>query len=51
MVNGWLYDPKDGNTYNITAELTSSSIITARVYADPYARPHRNLIPRSAASC
>ena len=30
--NGWLYDPKDGNTYNVTAELTSSSIITARVY-------------------
>ena len=30
--NGWLYDPKDGITYNITAELTSPSIITARVY-------------------
>jgi uncharacterized protein (DUF2147 family) len=30
--NGWLYDPKDGNTYNITAELTSPSVITARVY-------------------
>jgi uncharacterized protein (DUF2147 family) len=32
--NGWLYDPKDGITYNITAELTSPSIITARVYRD-----------------
>jgi uncharacterized protein (DUF2147 family) len=30
--NGWLYDPKDGNTYNVTAELTSPGIITARVY-------------------
>ena len=30
--NGWLYDPKDGITYNVTAELTSPSIITARVY-------------------
>lgn len=30
--NGWLYDPKDGVTYNVTAELTSPSTITARVY-------------------
>jgi uncharacterized protein (DUF2147 family) len=30
--NGWLYDPKDGSTYNVTAELTSPSKITARVY-------------------
>ena len=30
--NGWLYDPKDGITYNVSAELTSPSIITARVY-------------------
>lgn len=30
--NGWLYDPKDGITYNITAERTSPRIITARVY-------------------
>ena len=30
--NGWLYDPKDGITYNVTAERTSPSIITARVY-------------------
>ena len=30
--NGWLYDPKDGITYNLTAELTSPTIITARVY-------------------
>ena len=29
---GWLYDPKDGVTYNLTAELTSPTIITARVY-------------------
>jgi uncharacterized protein (DUF2147 family) len=30
--NGWLYDPKDGITYNVIAELTSPTIITARVY-------------------
>jgi uncharacterized protein (DUF2147 family) len=30
--NGWLYDPKDGVTYNVSAELTSPSMITARVY-------------------
>ena len=30
--NGWLYDPKDGITYNVTAKLTSPSTITARVY-------------------
>ena len=30
--NGWLYDPKDGITYNVTAERTSPSMITARVY-------------------
>jgi uncharacterized protein (DUF2147 family) len=30
--NGWLYDPKDGITYNVTAELTSPTIIAARVY-------------------
>jgi uncharacterized protein (DUF2147 family) len=30
--NGWLYDPKDGVTYNVTAELTSATMITARVY-------------------
>jgi len=31
---GWLYDPKDGITYNVDAELTSPSTITARVYRD-----------------
>lgn len=30
--HGWLYDPKDGVTYHVTAVLTSPSIITARVY-------------------
>lgn len=30
--NGWLYDPKDGVTYNVAAELTSPGAITARVY-------------------
>ena len=30
--NGWLYDPKDGITYRVSAELTSASTITARVY-------------------
>jgi uncharacterized protein (DUF2147 family) len=30
--NGRLYDPKDGVTYNVSAELTSPGTITARVY-------------------
>ena len=30
--NGWLYDPKDGITYRVSAELTSANTITARVY-------------------
>jgi uncharacterized protein (DUF2147 family) len=30
--NGWLYDPEDGNTYNVSAEVTSPRTITARVY-------------------
>lgn len=50
--NGSLYDPKDGITYNVSAELTSPGIITARVYrGTPSARPHRNPGSRSAASC
>jgi uncharacterized protein (DUF2147 family) len=30
--NGWLYDPKDGVTYNLSAELTTPTTISARVY-------------------
>jgi uncharacterized protein (DUF2147 family) len=30
--NGWLYDPQDGNTYNLTAELTAPDRMSARVY-------------------
>ncbi|HEY1298864.1 MAG TPA: DUF2147 domain-containing protein, partial [Stellaceae bacterium] len=30
--NGWLYDPKDGATYNVTAELTAPDRLSARVY-------------------
>ena len=30
--NGWLYDPKDGVTYNLTAELTAPDRLSARVY-------------------
>ena len=30
--NGWLYDPKDGVTYDVTAELTASNTISARIY-------------------
>jgi uncharacterized protein (DUF2147 family) len=30
--NGWLYDPKDGVTYNVSAELTAPDTISARVY-------------------
>jgi uncharacterized protein (DUF2147 family) len=34
--NGWLYDPKDGTTYNVTAELITPNTISARVYrGDP----------------
>lgn len=29
---GWLYDPQDGVTYDVTAELTSPTTISARVY-------------------
>lgn len=30
--NGWLYDPQDGNTYDVTDELTAPDRISARVY-------------------
>ena len=30
--DGWLYDPQDGVTYNVNAELTSPTTISARVY-------------------
>ena len=30
--NGWLYDPHDGHTYNVTAGVTSPNRISARVY-------------------
>jgi uncharacterized protein (DUF2147 family) len=30
--DGWLYDPKDGVTYDVTAELTASNTISARIY-------------------
>jgi uncharacterized protein (DUF2147 family) len=30
--NGWLYDPKDGVTYDVDAELTAPNTLTARVY-------------------
>src|SRR5258708_4757475 len=29
---GWLYDPKDGVTYDVTAELTASNTLSARIY-------------------
>lgn len=29
---GWLYDPENGKTYDVSAELTSGDEITARVY-------------------
>jgi uncharacterized protein (DUF2147 family) len=29
---GWLYDPHDGATYDVTAELTSPTTISARIY-------------------
>lgn len=30
--DGWFYNPDDGRTYRVTAELTSDDLITARVY-------------------
>lgn len=30
--SGWLYDPQDGVTYDVTAELTAPNTINARVY-------------------
>ena len=30
--NGWFYNPKDGKTYNISAELRSATMIVARIY-------------------
>lgn len=30
--DGWFYNPDDGRTYKVTAELTSDDLITARVY-------------------
>jgi uncharacterized protein (DUF2147 family) len=30
--NGWLYDPQDGTTYDLTAERTAPDKISARVY-------------------
>jgi len=30
--NGWLYDPHDGHTYNVTAGVSSPNRISARVY-------------------
>jgi uncharacterized protein (DUF2147 family) len=29
---GWFYNPDDGKTYRVTAELTSDDLITARIY-------------------
>jgi uncharacterized protein (DUF2147 family) len=30
--SGWLYDPEDGTTYDVTAELTAPDTRSARVY-------------------
>lgn len=30
--SGWLYDPQDGVTYDVTAELTAPNAISARIY-------------------
>ena len=30
--DGWFYNPKDGKTYNISAELRSATMIVARIY-------------------
>ena len=30
---GWFYNPYDGKTYNVSAELRSANLIVARVYS------------------
>ena len=30
--DGWFYNPDDGDTYSVTAELRSSDVIVARIY-------------------
>ncbi|WP_207792058.1 DUF2147 domain-containing protein [Siccirubricoccus phaeus] len=30
---GWFYNPEDGRTYNVTAELRSADLIVARIYS------------------
>jgi uncharacterized protein (DUF2147 family) len=30
---GWFYNPEDGKTYNVTAELRSADLIVARIYS------------------
>lgn len=30
--DGWFYNPDDGKTYQVTAELTSNDLIAARIY-------------------
>ena len=30
---GWFYNPDDGGTYNVSAELRSADLLVARVYA------------------
>ena len=31
--DGWFYNPDDGETYNISADLTSADVMVARIYA------------------
>jgi uncharacterized protein (DUF2147 family) len=33
-IDGWFYNPNDGETYNISAELKSADTIEARIYVD-----------------
>ena len=43
--NGWLYDPQDGNTYDVTR---SRQDFRSRLSRSPSLRPHRNPDPRPA---
>ena len=47
--SGWLYDPQDGVTYDVTAELTAPNTIRARLSRYPGFGPHRNRDAQSAA--
>ncbi len=45
-IGGWLYDPRDGVTYNVTAEMVSTATISARVYRGDALLGHTEILTR-----